>query len=125
MMKDVNNAVELIYEITQEEYRDGFRNLGNLFSRVASELVSRGSLIKNGDGRYATYRWNDVAMKPTKLFIASVAEKIAEDNRKYCRRYYERKKSKSKNEMNQVETEREKQDAGVVLDNPSIQQYTI
>ena len=27
--------------------------------------------------------------------------------------------------MKQIETEREKQEAGVVLDNPSIQQYTI
>ena len=125
MLKNVKDAIELIYEITQEEYRDGFAKNGKLVSRVATELIKRGSLIKAVEGRNTTYKWNEVAMKPTKLFISSVAEKLAEENRVYLRRHYEKKKSKSENEMNQVETERQRQDAGVALDNPSIQQYTI
>lgn len=125
MLKDVKDAVELIYEITQEEYREGFKKEGKLFSRVAAELVKRGSLIKTGDRRWATFKWNPVAMKPTKLFIASVAEKLAEERRAWNKNHRERTKAKNNPDMNQIETEREKQEAGVVLDTPSLAQYTI
>lgn len=128
MLKNVREAIEIIYEITQEEYRGGFSKERTALRKVAAILVKRGSLIKTSDGRYATYKWNPVAMKPTKLFIASVADELSEAKRKENRKTYEKRhaeKSKPNTEMEQFNIEREKQDAGVVLDQPSISQYNI
>ena len=63
-------------------------------------------------------------MGPTRVLIGGITDELTGKNREYCKTYY-RNKTKKEKEMKQIETEREKQDAGVVLDNPSIQQYTI
>lgn len=127
MLKNVKEIIETIYEITQTEFNGGFKKEGNLFRSVATILVKRGSLIKSGVKRWSSYKWNPIAMKPTKVFIASVAEEVTRDKAESNRKYKSMKKSKKNTDMNmnQTDIERQKQDAGVVLDNPSIQQYTI
>lgn len=128
MLKNVKEAIELIYDITQEEYHGGFNKEKVLIRKVATSMVEKGSLIMNGRGRKTTYKWNPVAMKPTKLFIASIAEEISEAKRKENKKTFENKKAKQQKQatdMEQINIEREKQEAGVVVDNPSIRQYTI
>ena len=128
MLKNVRDAIELIYGITQEEYHGGFKHEKETLRRVATILVKRGSLIKTGDRRGATYKWNPIAMKPTKVFFASVAEELMELRRSENRKSFEKKQAKkleNNTEMEQINIEREKQEAGVVVDNPSIRQYTI
>ena len=128
MLKNVRDAIELIYGITQEEYHGGFKHEKETLRRVATILVKRGSLIKTGDRRGATYKWNPIAMKPTKVFFASVAEELMELRRSENRKSFEKrlaKKLENNTEMEQINIEREKQEAGVVVDNPSIRQYTI
>lgn len=125
MLKNVKEIIETIYEITQTEYKGGFKKEGNLFRSVATILVKRGSIIKHGERRHSTYEWNPIAMKPTKVFIASVAEELARNKSEQNRRYKSKIKSQKSTDMNQIETEREKQEAGVVVDNPTLAQYTI
>ena len=122
MLTKVKDAIELIYEITQEEYRGGFKKESCLFRSVATILVKRGSVIKTGDRRTARYKWNPIAMKPTKVFIADVAKEYVED--KHILNKNSKAKQKNNKDMETIETE-QKEDAGVVIDNPSIQQYTI
>lgn len=127
-LKNVKDAVELLYEITQEEYFGGFIKEKALVRKVATLMIEKGSIIKNGGGRRVSYKWNPVAMKPTKLFIASIAEEISEEKRAQNKRHRDKKKeekSKPITDMEQINIEREKQEAGVVVDNPSIRQYTI
>ncbi len=125
MLKNVKDAIELIYEITQEEYHGGFKKEGRLFSRVSTVLVKRGSLIKSGVKRWSSYKWNPIAMKPTKVFIASVAEELSREKSESNRKYKSIKKSQKNTDMNQIETEREKQEAGVVLDTSILDKFEI
>lgn len=128
MLKNVRDAIELIYGITQEEYYGGFKHEKETLRRVATILVKRGSLIKTGERRWATYKWNPVAMKPTKVFIASVAEELMELRRSENRKSFDKRQAKkleNNTEMEQINIEREKQEAGVVVDNPTIEKYTI
>jgi len=127
-LKKIKEAIETIYELTQEEYRGGFKPLGYNCSRVATVLVKRGSLIKTGDKKHAVYNWNPIAMKPNKLFITSVAEEIFGKKRAAQREYqrnHKRVTVKNTDMEHIVAQEREQQTAGVVLDNPTIQNYSI
>lgn len=93
-IKFVKNTVELIYGLTSDGgvYRGGFKNETTRFRRIASILVKRGSLIKEGSQRNLTYRWNPVAMAPTKVFITSIASELVEENRRHQRKSYHKKK---------------------------------
>ncbi len=92
-IKFVKETIDLIYGLTSEGvYVGGFKNETSRFRRVVSILVKRGSLIKEGSPRYMTYRWNPVAMAPTKKFIISIASELIEENRKHQRKSYHKKK---------------------------------
>lgn len=123
-LKKVKNAIELIYEITQEEYHGGFKNEKTLIRKVATAMVKKGSVIKTGDRRSATYKWNPIAMKPTNLFIATIAEEIVEQRRKKWNNWNKKKDNQQIiNEMNN--NDNEKKDACMVVETPSIEKYTI
>lgn len=85
-VKKIKGIIDSIYDLTQEEYYGGFNKMGAYYKKVGTILVERGSLIKTGNLRWAHYKWNPIAMRPTNVFAISVAErlfeKIAESKKK-------------------------------------------
>lgn len=101
------------------------KQLGKTESRICSLLVRRGIITKNRSGFGAKeYRYKWVApMPPTKVLYGSIVDEIRDQDRGYKDRH--KNKQKQDTVMNQIEKEREEQEAVVVVDKPSLTQYTI
>ena len=92
-LKYVKETVDLIYELTSAgEYKGGWEKESSRFRRIATILVKRGSLIKEGHVKSLSYRWNPLALAPTKVFYASVAAELIENQRRYGREHRQRAK---------------------------------
>lgn len=121
----VKETVDYIYNYLLP-FPDGITmnagHLGKNGSRVCTSLVNRGIITKTKKGRQFKYKWV-ATMGPTRVLIGGITDELTGKNREYGKTH--RDKTKKEKDMKQIETEREKQEAGVVLDNRSIQQYTI
>jgi len=92
-LKFVKETIETIYDLTQEEYHGCMKQYGKRFREIATVLIKRGSLLNTGNRRHPVYKWNPIAMKPTKVFFASVADELVTYERGIKARYNEKKKS--------------------------------
>ena len=77
------------------------KQFGSRARQIATILVKRGCLNKTGSSIRPVYKWNPVAMKPTSVFVASVAEEIHDRKREANVKYY----AKSKKRKNDAEKE--------------------
>ena len=124
----VKETIDFVYQYLLP-FPDGVtmnaRQLGKTGARVCTSLVHRGIITKTKKGtggKEFKYKWV-ATMGPTKVLVGSITAELADKNKSYV----DKSKNKSKKEttMDKIENEREKQEAGVVVDNPTIAQYTI
>lgn len=114
----VKEIVDFIYEATVVEggYKGGWSKYSTRFRKVASILVKRGVLVREGKQLHTLYKWNNAAMYPTNPFYKSVAQEMVKDERAIMARSYQKKKRQK------VHDAAEAQKAAVADENETVQE---
>jgi len=81
-LKAVKEIVDELFDLTSKSpYYGGFTGSTSRYRQIARILVARGSLVRSGNRLNRSYKWNEHAMAPTKVFYQSVAEELVKHER--------------------------------------------
>ena len=84
--EETKRIIDYIYTVTSNDYPHGsWTNESYNVKRIVTILIKRGVLINIGDNKFkrTAYKWNPAAMEPNETFYKSIAQEIADSDRRY------------------------------------------